>query len=125
MTTSTMSLKDHHPIHRSADPPSRPPRRKDRIRKSMLTLDAIEEDQNKYDLPPREDEPETTAFRQMSQEPTVPMPGTGRKLQRATSVLEDHISGRARCRNSKPVFSSPLMLRQIRLGYLSLASFTA
>ena len=48
----------------------------------MLMLDAIEEDQNKYDLPPREDEPEVPGRgvldRQQSQEPKVPMPGKGR-----------------------------------------------
>ena len=73
-----LPLKDHHPVHRSVDPPNRPPRKRDRIRKSMLMLDAIEEDQNKYDLPPREDETEVlrgVLDRQKSQEPKVPMPG--------------------------------------------------
>ena len=54
----------------------------------MTFLDAIEEDQNKYDMPSREDDLETAkptfkaGLRQSVEPGSVP------KLQRATSVLE-------------------------------------
>ena len=115
MTVSTLSLMIKHPVHQSvvaADPPSRPPRRKDRSRKSTLFLDAIEEDQNKSDLPPREDDLDKAGkaeapvkaddmddkvdWNNKCIEPAVPMPGTVQKFQRATSVMEDQMFGRTR-----------------------------
>ena len=52
MAGSTMSLKDRHPIHQSVHPPNRPPRRKDRTRKSILGLPSIDEDNARYDVSP-------------------------------------------------------------------------
>ena len=83
-----MTLKDMHPVHKSGDPPIRPSRRKDRLRKSMTSgLAAIEED---LPRPVQEDD------RQKSLEPRVPMPGTVGPKQRAASVMEDHFFGRAK-----------------------------
>ncbi len=90
-----MSLKERHPIHKSVDPPNRPPRKKDRLRKSILGLPgglaAIEEDLPRYDVPAKEEE---VRQRFGSQEPRVPMPGTFNPKQRATSLIGDLHFGR-------------------------------
>ena len=92
-----MSLKDRHPVHKSVDPPIRPARKKDRLRKSMMGLPgglaAIEED-----LP----RPAKEFDRHQSLEPRVPMPGTVGSKQRAASVVEDHCFGR-----TKPAVAMP------------------
>jgi hypothetical protein len=55
LITAETDFKNRPQTHKSVQPPSRPPRKKDRNRKSTLFLSAIEEDQNRYDVPPKED----------------------------------------------------------------------